>query len=140
MNFYTKAMNEIRLTLRKRRKIKPPSFFLFSDDIPVVREYFMNNNNITTINSDGLVTFHFASDPNYLSNLEDFYLMSKCHPNIISGKSFGWWAAYLNKYKIVRAAHHKTEFFGSNDYKNFQFRHHTDWISLDQDQQESAVL
>jgi hypothetical protein len=27
------------------------------------------------------------------------------------------------QYKIVIAAHHKTELFGSNDYKKFQFRH-----------------
>lgn len=55
---------------------------VFSDDIPWVKETFVDKN------------FHIIEDePDYM----DMYIMSMCTNHIISNSTFGWWAAWMNK-------------------------------------------
>ncbi len=62
--------------------IEKPRFFIFSDDIPMVKQELEGEQNLEFI--DGY------------SSMEDLYIMSKCANNIITKSSFSWWAAYLN--------------------------------------------
>jgi hypothetical protein len=151
MSFYTEAMKEMIALLNQRRAeaLSSHSFFMFSDDIPFVQDYFLSTNNTipimhskmrSVIRLDGLEdrdqeehNLYWVSDAKLLSNLEDFHLMSKCHHNIMSASSFGWWAAYLNDHpdKIVIAAHYKVDLFGDNQHNKIMYRNFyypPDWI------------
>jgi Glycosyl transferase family 11 len=65
-------------------KLNNPFFYFFSDDINWVRQ----NININ-------YPHEFLSGQTKPA-IEDFYLMSRCHHNIIANSSFSWWAAWLN--------------------------------------------
>jgi glycosyl transferase family 11 len=88
LQYYQNAINLIS------EKIKDPHFFIFSDDIPWVKEnlkskypmYYLDNN---------------PPEKGY----EDLRLMSGCKHFIIANSSFSWWGAWLaeNKNKIVIA-------------------------------------
>jgi hypothetical protein len=76
-----------------KKKVKNPFFFIFSDDIKLVKK-----------------TFSFFDDKKYIfidtkSSINDLYLMSNCKHFIIANSSFSWWGAWLskNKRKIVCA-------------------------------------
>lgn len=59
---------------------------IFSDDPIQAKKYlkkFANKDNLIFIEGN--------------TEIEDFYLLSKCHDTICSSSSFSWWAAYLNK-------------------------------------------
>ncbi len=66
-------------------KIENPVYFLFSDDMPWVKE------NFTTNFETHYVDFNDAS-----TNFEDIKLMASCKHNIIANSSFSWWGAWLN--------------------------------------------
>lgn len=86
LNYYYEAIEYIS------KNIQNPCFFVFSDDIPWVKDnlkikypcVFVDNN----INEDSFF---------------DMYLMSLCKHNIIANSTFSWWGAWLNenKNKIV---------------------------------------
>lgn len=67
------------------KKVEKAKLFVFSDDLPWVRNnIFLPPNSIYV--------------PNYEVNSYWYiYLMSLCHYNIISNSTFSWWGAYLNK-------------------------------------------
>lgn len=55
---------------------------VFSDDIPWVKETFVDKN------------FHIIeNEPDYM----DMYIMSMCTHNIIPNSTFSWWAAWMNR-------------------------------------------
>jgi hypothetical protein len=76
------------------RKVEDPVYFLFSDDIPWVKENFTSN-----------FETHFVDFNDASTNFEDLKLMSSCKHNIIANSSFSWWGAWLNSHlnKIVIA-------------------------------------
>lgn len=86
IDYYKKAMDIIK------KKVKDAEFFIFSDDIPWVKE-----------------NIKFKYDVNYVEgnnpNYEELRLMYSCKHFIISNSSFSWWAQYLskNKDKVVVA-------------------------------------
>ena len=86
-NYYKKSINFIK------KKLKNPIFFIFSDDIELVKKtlpFFNNKKYIFT---------------NAKSSINDLYLMSNCKHFIIANSTFSWWGAWLskNKHKIVCA-------------------------------------
>lgn len=90
LNYYNDAITFLS------NKISNPVFFIFSDDIPWVKQNLM-------------IPFdhHFVSN-NIDNDHEDLRLMSNCKHNIIANSSFSWWGAWLNKNrdKIVISPKH----------------------------------
>lgn len=63
-------------------------FIVFSDDDNSAKELFTNiDYNIEYINELG-----------NFSDIEQFYILSKCNNKIISNSTYSWWAAYLNNH------------------------------------------
>jgi hypothetical protein len=140
MSFYTDAMAEVAQILKKRGNYtSPPQYFLFSNGISYVWDYFGDSSKFnTTIQSPNRssirleeqlpgeeISLHWVSRTPEMTFINDFHLMSKCRHNIMSASSFGWWGAYLGdqKDKIVIAAHYNPSFFGwSQNNKLYQFR------------------
>jgi hypothetical protein len=80
IEYYMQALNLIRET------VNDPHIFVFSDDIPWVRENLKTNLPLYFIDHNG-------ADKGY----EDLRLMSNCKHHIIANSSFSWWGAWLNK-------------------------------------------
>jgi Glycosyl transferase family 11 len=59
-------------------------FYIFSDDIKWVKQNYSSENAV------------FVSGEIAKTHIEDLYLMSRCHHNIIANSSFSWWGAWLN--------------------------------------------
>ena len=66
-------------------QVKNPVFFLFSDDMPWVKENFKLN-----------FETHYVAFNDATTNFEDLQLMASCQHNIIANSSFSWWGAWLN--------------------------------------------
>lgn len=77
--FYKEALKLIE------SKVKNPVYFLFSDDMPWVKENFTTN-----------FETHYIDFNNAETNYEDLKLMSSCKHNIVTNSSFSWWGAWLN--------------------------------------------
>jgi hypothetical protein len=86
LEYYQTAINYII------ELIENPRLFVFSDDIPWVKEYLMTIIPTTYIDHNGV-------DKNYM----DLWLMSQCNHHIIANSSFSWWGAWIrdNPGKIV---------------------------------------
>ena len=86
-NYYKKSISFIK------KKVKNPIFFIFSDDIELVKKNHPFFNNKKYIFTDTK------------SSINDLYLMSNCKHFIIANSTFSWWGAWLskNKNKIVCA-------------------------------------
>lgn len=67
-------------------KVKDPQIFVFSDDIPWVRENLKTD-----------LPLHFIDYNGVEKNYEDLRLMSNCKHHIIANSSFSWWGAWLNQ-------------------------------------------
>lgn len=78
--YYKKAMKIIE------SKVENPVYFLFSDDIPWVKENFTSN-----------FETHYVDFNDVSTNFEDLKLMASCKHNIMANSSFSWWGAWLNK-------------------------------------------
>ncbi len=101
-SYYQKAISHIE------HNTSDPHFYIFCEDIPYVEEHYSNLSNAV-----------FVTKEYKLSDLEEFYLMSKCRHQIIANSTFSWWAAYLNNYsdKIVIAPeymHWTKDYYPSN--------------------------
>lgn len=86
LNYYRNAINYIA------KHIEAPHFYIFSDDMPWVKE------NLKFGFATTFIDFNNAN-----TNYEDLRLMSLCKHNIIANSTFSWWGAWLNNYdkKIV---------------------------------------
>ena len=74
------------------KQIPNAKFFIFSDDIPYVKENF-----------SFLKNYHIVDFNTKNNSFRDMQLMSLCKHNIIANSTFSYWGARLNKnpYKIV---------------------------------------
>lgn len=103
--------NSVCLQLRfyDRGFIDPTQYYYSSDEnidyLKKAINYFGKNKTfiITTNNTikakkmfNSYSNFIFLADLNF-SNIEEFFIQTKCENNIISNSTFGWWGAYLNK-------------------------------------------
>lgn len=79
LNYYQRAVSYFE------GKYPDVSFYVFSDDIPWVKDNLKINSPVEFVN-------HNAGNRSF----EDLFLMSNCRHNIIANSSFSWWGAYLN--------------------------------------------
>lgn len=79
IEYYEKAIKDIT------KKIKQPTFFIFSDEIDWCKKHLKTDYPTEYIDSNG---------PN--NGVEDMQLMSGCKHAIIANSSFSWWSAWLN--------------------------------------------
>ncbi len=80
IEYYQNAMQVMK------KRVKDPTFFIFSDDIAWVKEHLKSNEKMVFIE---------GNNPNY----EELRLMYHCKHFIISNSSFSWWAQYLTDSK-----------------------------------------
>lgn len=86
--YYEQAIKAVAQRIGKVR------FFVFSDDMPWVRENLkLPEDTVFIEGNDGEAAF------------EDMRLMTQCRHNIIANSSFSWWGAWLNQHpgKLVVA-------------------------------------
>lgn len=90
-------------------------YVIFSDNIPVVKNWFRNYDFTFIENEKPFDNWPvgYVRDEKLYSNVLELFLMSKCKNNIITSSTFGWWGAWLNanKNKKVVSMHH-TMWFG----------------------------
>lgn len=88
IDYYLRAFDYIH------RQIQCPSFFVFSDDIPWVKQ-----------NLGFLKNTIFVDHNDERRAVHDLYLMSLCRHHIIANSTFSWWGAWLGEFpdKIVVA-------------------------------------
>jgi hypothetical protein len=76
-----------------KKRVKNPIFFIFSDDVELVKKtfFFFNKKKFIFIDTK--------------SSINDLHLMSNCKHFIIANSTFSWWGAWLskNKHKIICA-------------------------------------
>lgn len=66
-------------------RLENPRYYIFCEDIPYVKTHYGYLPETT------FVTGEFS-----LSDMEEFWFMSRCRHQIIANSTFSWWAAYLN--------------------------------------------
>lgn len=79
--YYEKAMEQMQ------KEILNCQFFIFTNDIPWVKEH-MSGENVTVVEGND-------EDAGYI----DMYLMTCCKHYILANSSFSWWGCYLNPSK-----------------------------------------
>lgn len=87
--YYQKAMDYIS------DKVENPVFYIFSNDIPWVKDNIDFNKR----------TVIFREPENVIDDFEDLLIMAACKHSIIINSTYHWWGARLNEYpgKIVVA-------------------------------------
>jgi hypothetical protein len=109
MEYYFDAISMIK------ERLVDPTFFVFSDDIPFVKENLPRDLGMVLVQHNDDFAAH-----------EDLRLMSSCRHHIIANSTFSWWGAWLNprREKIVIAPRHW--FLGEDNYSPGLFPH--DWM------------
>jgi Glycosyl transferase family 11 len=112
MKYYSDVISIIK------ERLVDPAFFVFSDDMPFVKEILPR---------DGKMVFVEHNDD--FAAHEDLRLMSSCHHHIIANSTFSWWGAWLNPRpdKMVVAPRHW--FMGMDNYYPNLFPR--EWILYD---------
>lgn len=89
LDYYYKAIEIVK------EKYPDATFYVFSDDIPWVKENLQNQE----------CRIKYIEHHSDVKPFDDIWLMSKCSHNIIANSSYSWWGAYLNcnKEKLVIA-------------------------------------
>ena len=102
MEYYSDAISAFT------KRLVDPTFFVFSDDIPFVKD---------NLPRDIRVVFVEHNEPSAAH--EDLRLMSSCHHHIIANSTFSWWGAWLNPRvdKMVVAPRH-WYISADNHYRN----------------------
>lgn len=88
LDYYHKAVRTLE------EQVQHPHFYIFSDDIPWVRE------NLKLPHPTTYVDHNSSMEP-----CDDLRLMAECRHFVIANSSFSWWGAWLSKHpeKIVIA-------------------------------------
>ncbi len=68
-----------------KKQLRDPTFFVFSDDIPFIKDYLPRDLNLIFVDHNDDYSAH-----------EDMRLMSSCHHHITANSTFSWWGAWLN--------------------------------------------
>ncbi|SCH90667.1 Glycosyl transferase family 11 [uncultured Blautia sp.] len=85
MDFYDKAI----LKFQELNQRKNTVFYIFSDDIDFVKQYFGKY--------EKKIELHYPQYESDNKTLDDLFLMSHCKHIIMANSSFSWWAAWLNQ-------------------------------------------
>ena len=85
MDFYDKAI----LKFHELNQRKNTVFYIFSDDIDFVKQYFGKY--------EKKIELHYPQYESDNKTLDDLFLMSHCKHIIMANSSFSWWAAWLNQ-------------------------------------------
>ena len=120
-----------------KQLVNNPNFFIFSDDLPLVKQQLKN------INNSEFVTGYSA--------IEDLYIMSKCANNIITRSTFSYWSALLkeNGGLVIApyAPYNESYFLENEDLKQrydarsyLQRAYPEDWILLDEEQSDLQAI
>ena len=98
-----------------KERFVDPTFFVFSDDIPFVKQNLGLDPGTVFVDHNGTFAAH-----------EDLRLMSCCQHHIIANSTFSWWGAWLNPRadKVVIAP--RRWFLGIDNYHPNLFAR--DWI------------
>jgi hypothetical protein len=109
MEYYFNAISLIR------DRLVDPTFFVFSDDVPFVKQNLPRDARTVFVEHNDDFAAH-----------EDLRLMSSCRHHIIANSTFSWWGAWLNPRpeKMVIAPRHWL--LGMDDYYPELFPH--DWM------------
>lgn len=114
-NFMQNTINYINRAVNFfDKKINNPKYLIWSNDFCNLRQHFHDSK------------FYFVLNENN-KTLNDFYLLTKCKYFIVGPTSFGWWGAWLSKFKdkiILRPADNIL-----NPSNNFDFWPEK-WISI----------
>jgi hypothetical protein len=114
-NFMQNTINYINRAVNFfDKKINNPKYLIWSNDFCNLRQHFNDSK------------FYFVLNENN-KTLNDFYLLTKCKYFIVGPTSFGWWGAWLSKFKdkiILRPADNIL-----NPSNNFDFWPEK-WISI----------
>ncbi len=118
MPYYEMAMQYVKQSLPDKKV----EFAIFSDDIEWCKSNFPAG----------------CSFANTGNNVEDMFLMSLCHHNIIPNSTFSWWASWLNQNpdKIVVAP----DRWFNNDYADFKDVYADYMVKLDADGKSSVPV
>ena len=114
-NFMQNTINYINRAVNFfDKKINNPKYLIWSNDFCNLRQHFNDSK------------FYFVLNENN-KTLNDFYLLTKCKYFIVGPTSFGWWGAWLSKFKdkiILRPADNIL-----NPSNNFDFWPEK-WVSI----------
>ena len=104
-----------------KKKIKSPSFYLWSNNFENLRHIFKNQN----------ITFVDNSDiSNSVKKMHlDLYLMTKCNHFAVIPSAFNWWGAWLSNSGNKLILRPKTNYFKYLEIKNKDYWP-DEWISL----------
>ena len=104
-----------------KRKLKSPSFYLWSNNFKNLNNIFKNDNE------------KFIDNSNILNDIEkmhlDLYLMTKCKHYAVIPSAFNWWGTWLSKNYGKIVVRPRSNFFKSLNVKNKDYWPE-DWISL----------
>lgn len=91
-----------------RQELIKPYFYICTDDKTWAYEQFKSDQDVRIIDITTATR-----------DIDEFFLLSKCHHQIISESTFGWWAAYLNLYtdkRIIIPADAQGEIFNQDNW------------------------
>jgi hypothetical protein len=88
-----------------KQRLADPTFFVFSDDLPFVKENLPRDLKVVFVGHNDTFTAH-----------EDLRLMSACHHHIIANSTFSWWGAWLNTRPDKMVIAPRNWYAGKNSY------------------------
>lgn len=104
---------------------KDSNFIVFSDDISWCKEQLLFKG------------MKFCTD---LTDVEELYLMSRCHHFIIANSTFSWWAAFMSKNESKRVIYPENWILGERDRKLLWNISPENWIRLSNNKVKTYII